>query len=194
VRHLLFFDGYNANIAACFDGSAELDNDRLKVHFIKIMTKDIAKHLVAEGHVFHLITLASQGKPLCGIVSPSLLIGSYVEHLETSGDEVRWVREVFGPGGKPVRGCERCLDAFPSELKRIAPFEIDVKVRFEPDRAFSGYDVTASAIAQIGNRQEPVKAYPLVPFVTARRLHQLQFEIEVFANSIVPWIQHANKS
>jgi hypothetical protein len=141
----------------------------------------------------HLATPLSAGKPLCGESSPNAAFGSYVEHLDTSGDEVRWVCEVFGPGGKPARACERCLDAYPSELKRITPFSVDVKVQFAPDQAFSGYNISASAIAQIDNRQEPVKAYPLTPFITANKLHRLQFEIEVFADSFVPWIQKANR-
>lgn len=58
---------------------------------------------------FHLVNEASQGKPLCGEDSTDAKIGAYVEHLENSDGEVRWVRGVFGPNGKPVQGCEACL-------------------------------------------------------------------------------------
>lgn len=157
------------------------------------MKPNNSKHLVAAGQIFHLVSQETQGKPLCGAASSTALIGSYGEHLDTAGDEVRWVREVFGPGGKPVRACERCLDAYPSELKRITPFTVNVSVQFEPDQKFNGYNLTATATAQVGDKHEAVKAYPLSTFLTANRLHYLQFEVAILADPIIPWVQKANR-
>lgn len=65
---------------------------------------------------FHLVTESSGGKPLCGAISPDAAIGSYVEHLDTSGTQARWVCEVFGPNGRAVDGCALCLSLYPRVL------------------------------------------------------------------------------
>ena len=65
---------------------------------------------------FHLVTAASRGKTLCGASVPDAMIGSYVEHLDTSGAEARWVCEVFGPSGRAVQGCAVCLSLYPRVL------------------------------------------------------------------------------
>ena len=66
--------------------------------------------------LYHLATVASAGRPLCGETSPDAAIGAYVEHLDTSSDAVQWVREVFDRDGKPVKGCAACLALYPTVL------------------------------------------------------------------------------
>lgn len=61
----------------------------------------------------HLVTAASQGRPLCGDSSRDAVIGAYVEHLDERG---QFVREVFGKTGKPAKACVRCLTLYPSVL------------------------------------------------------------------------------
>lgn len=148
---------------------------------------------VATGSIFHLATTDSRDKPLCGDLSPDAEIGSYVERVDTSGGEPRWVREVLGRGGQVVAGCGKRISLYPSELKQILPFAVIVTVRFEPNEAFSGYDVHTSGIAQIENKQELVKTSPQLNFITAKWLYNLQFGIGINANAIVPWINKANR-
>jgi hypothetical protein len=149
---------------------------------------------VTDGQIFHLVTKESRGRPLCGESSPSALIGSYVEHLDTSGDEVRWVREVFGPNGKPVNACWRCFYTYPYEIKQITPFSVVVTAQFEPNKMFCGYDCNASAIAQIGDQYERVKVYSDLGFKSAQWFDIWKFGMHVDATAIVPWIHKANKS
>ena len=66
--------------------------------------------------VFHLVTVATEGKPLCGEPSPTALIGSYVEHIDDTASGAQWVRAVFDSNGKTVRACPICLARFPSVL------------------------------------------------------------------------------
>ncbi len=148
---------------------------------------------VATSPFYHLVTKDSRGKPLCSEDSPNALIGSYVEHVEASNGEARWVREILGPGGKPVSGCPRCLNLYPAELKQITPFAVMVTVNFEPDTAFSGYRPTVSAFAQIGDTRTVVEAYPSFAFITAKRLQGLQFSLGLNCQTIVPWVNKANR-
>ena len=143
---------------------------------------------------YHLATEASKHQPICGDQSPDALIGSYVEHLDTSSEEVRWVREVFGAHGKPVKACPNCFSAYPSALKQITPFSVNVHIQFKPDKEFKGYRVTADAEAQIGDKRETVKACPGLAFTSAQWFSGLNFRMDIDANSIVPWVNQANKS
>jgi hypothetical protein len=63
--------------------------------------------------IHHLVTVESQGKPLCGATSPDAVIGSYVEHLD---EKQEFAREVFGKDGKPAKACNRCLSLYPPVL------------------------------------------------------------------------------
>lgn len=148
---------------------------------------------VAASPRYHLVTVGSKGKPLCGETSSDAAIGSYVEHLDTSTGEAVWVREVFGPNGKPVEPCHSCFAAYPSDLKQIIPFEIHVLVRFEPDLTLSGYNLSAKATAQFEDRKEDVKAYPKLSFTSAKWFYNLSFGLDLDANSLVPWVNKANR-
>ena len=147
----------------------------------------------AANPIFHLATPDSKGQPLCGEQSPYAPIGSYVEHLDTSSGDVRWVREVFGSNGKPVDPCPQCFSAYPCIPKQITPFSINVNVQFDPDKESVGYRVTAKGEACIGDKREPIKAFPGLAFTSARWFYGLNFRIEIDANSIVPWVNNANK-
>lgn len=64
----------------------------------------------------HLALPSSRQRPLCGETASDAVIGAYVEHLDSSGDEFRWVREVVDRGRKPAKACEHCLSLYPSVL------------------------------------------------------------------------------
>lgn len=79
------------------------------------------------------------------------------------------------------------------ELKRITPFVVRAEVAFTPDERFSGYKITASSFAEIGNKGVVIPAYPRLTFITAQWLYSLSFEVGINADSVVPLVNKANK-
>lgn len=126
---------------------------------------------------FHLVHPTSGGQPLCGVRAPSAMIGSYVEHLDTSSAEnPRWVREIIGSDGKAVTPCALCLSLYPAALIDVVPFDLVITVHFRPNESTRGYNVTSSAFATVGGKRRAIEAYPQLTYFSAKWIGTLEFE------------------
>lgn len=79
------------------------------------------------------------------------------------------------------------------ELKRITPFSVRLDVSFSPDERFTGYRLSASGIAEVGDKRLIVSASPQLLFTTARWFYGLRFGVNVDADVVVPVVNKANK-
>lgn len=144
---------------------------------------------------YHLIHVSSDGKPLCGVTAGDVKIGSYSEHLDdTASENARWVREIFDRNGKAVTPCPACLSRYPPVLLDVVPFEVTINLHFKPNKASSGYNITTSASAAIGEDRRQIDASPALSYFSASWLGNLRFSLDVDANPIVPLVEHANKA
>lgn len=79
------------------------------------------------------------------------------------------------------------------ELKRVTPFDVRVDVAFTPDKSRSGYNISASAIALVGDNRLIVTARPQLTFMTAHWFCSLNFGVSIDADAVVPVVNKANK-
>ena len=143
----------------------------------------------------HLVHATSKGRPLCGDSSIDALIGSYVEHLDTtSPGNVKWVREVFGAVGEPVEPCPFCISLYPPALIDIVPFNLNIVLNFKPSSVSVGYDVSSEAFAEINGIRSQIKVFPGLLYFSAKWIGSLNFSVDVDANPVVPFVEHANKT
>lgn len=149
----------------------------------------------AAQQLYHLVHSTSSGKPLCGVVAADVLVGSYAEHLDTSTPaNVRWVREVFGGDGKPVTPCQMCLSLYPPALLDVVPFELTIKVRFNPNDAFHGYNISADAHGVIKDISQRIPVSPSMTFFSAKWIGDLRFSLDVDASQFAPFVEQTNKT
>lgn len=143
---------------------------------------------------YHLVHVSSDGKPLCGVSAGDAKIGAYVEHLDDTSENVRWVREIFDSNGKAVVPCHVCLSLYPPVLLDVVPFNLTINLYFKPNKAVTGYNITTSASAKVGDIRGRVDVLPALSYFSATWLGNLRFSLDVDANSIVPLVECANKA
>lgn len=143
---------------------------------------------------YHLVHEDSDGKPLCGVSAGDVKIGAYVEHLDDTSENVRWVREIFDSNGKAVVPCQVCLSLYPPVLLDVVPFNLTINLHFKPNKTVTGYNITTSASADIGDIRRQVDVLPAMSYFSATWIGDLRFSMDVNANSIVPLVERANKA